>query len=146
MTKSASIELSFIAAFSGKIALQLPFFMSSVRAGFPSQADDYVEKSLDFNEYLVKHPAATFCVRASGDSMINAGIFPGDVLVVDRALTPKNNSIVIAVVDGDFTVKRMQKSGGDIYLISENPAYEPINVTGRNFEVWGIVTHVLHKT
>lgn len=144
--KSVAEELTFIAAFSGKISLRLPVFISRIKAGFPSQADDYIEKSLDFNEYLVKHPAATFCVRVSGDSMINAGIFPGDVLVVDRALTPGNNSIIVAVLDGDFTVKRMHKIRGEVYLVSENPSYDPINVTGRSFEIWGVVTHVLHKT
>lgn len=122
-----------------------PFFTESVKAGFPSQADDYIEKQLDFNEYLVRHPAATFCVKVSGDSMINAGIFPDDILVVDRALNAVNNSIVIAVVNAEFTVKRIQFHCGKISLLPENPAYKPMHIDDENFEVWGVVTYVIHK-
>ena len=122
-----------------------PFFTGRVRAGFPSQADDYIEKQLDFNEYLVRHPAATFCVKVSGDSMINAGIFPEDILVVDRALNAVNNSIVIAVVNGEFTVKRIQFHHDKISLLPENPAYNPIHIDNENFEIWGVVTYVIHR-
>ena len=134
-----------IFTFRHKSHEHFPFFTGSVKAGFPSQADDYIEKPLDFNEYLVRHPAATFCVKVSGDSMINAGIFPNDILVVDRALNAVNNSIVIAVVNAEFTVKRIQFNNGKISLLPENPAYNPIYIDNENFEVWGVVTYVIHK-
>jgi DNA polymerase V len=134
-----------IFCFSHQSHEHFPFFIESVKAGFPSQADDYIEKQLDFNEYLVRHPSATFCVKVSGDSMINAGIFPGDILVVDRALNAVNNSIVIAVVNAEFTVKRIRFDHGKISLLPENPAYSPIHIDNENFEIWGVVTYVIHK-
>jgi DNA polymerase V len=134
-----------ILRFRNQLNEHFPFFTERVKAGFPSQADDYIEKQLDFNEYLVHHPAATFCVKVSGDSMINAGISPGDILVVDRALSAVNNSIVIAVVNGEFTVKRIQFNHGKISLIPENPSYNPIYINDENFEIWGVVTYVIHK-
>lgn len=120
-------------------------YIESVHAGFPSPADDYIEQQLDFNDYLVKHPAATFCVKVTGDSMTGAGIYPGDILVVDRSLTAKNNSIVIAVISGDFTVKRIQFRSNGVYLMPENPSYNSICVNGESFEVWGVVTYVIHQ-
>ncbi len=122
-----------------------PLIQSRVSAGFPSPADDYTEGPLDLNEHLIKHPAATFYLRVSGDSMRDAGIHPGDLLIVDRALTPANGSVVIAVVDGEITVKRLQKSGNRPYLTPDNPAYSPIWIDeGMTLEVWGVVTHVIH--
>lgn len=88
-------------------AICCPLFMSSVEAGFPSPAEDYIEGRLDLNKHLIKHPAATFFVRVSGNSMINAGIYPGDILIVDRSLEAADKKIVIAVVDGELTVKRL---------------------------------------
>lgn len=123
-----------------------PVFLSRVSAGFPSPADDYTEGPLDLNEHLIKHPAATFFVRVSGDSMRDAGIFPGDLLVVDRALEPANGKVVVAIVDGELTVKRLKKCGNRPYLSPENPAYQPIWIDeGQAFEVWGVVTHVIHQ-
>ncbi len=123
----------------------LPLFLARVSAGFPSPADDYLEGKLDLNEHLIKHPAATFFVRAAGDSMIGAGIHSGDILVVDRALDPGANSVVIAVIDGDLTVKRIQRTGGKLFLAAENPRYRPIEIReGMDFEVWGVVTSVIH--
>jgi len=122
-----------------------PLFMAPVYAGFPSPADDYIEGKLDLNDYLVKHPAATFFVRAAGDSMIDAGIHPGDILIVDRALEPCNNNVVIAAVDGELTVKRIRKSGDKLFLMAENMYYKPIEVTEEmNAEIWGVVTNVIH--
>jgi DNA polymerase V len=123
-----------------------PLFLARVSAGFPSPADDYLEDHLDLNHYLIKHPAATFFVRATGDSMLDAGIHPGDVLVVDRSLDPGNNSVVIAVINGEMTVKRVMKSGGKLFLVPANPRYRPMEIKeGMDFEVWGVVTSVIHK-
>ena len=103
-------------------------FMAPVSAGFPSPADDYIEDKLDLNEYLVKHPAATFFVKVTGDSMIGAGIHPGDILIVDRSLTPVDKSVVIAVVDGELTVKRIRLGNGRVALVPENKAYDSLDI------------------
>ena len=125
---------------------KLPLYLSKIYAGFPSPADDYLDRRLDLNEFLIKHPAATFFVRVEGDSMVDAGIYSGDILIVDRSLEPKNNKIIVAVVNGEFTVKRFRKTKGKIYLLSENPDFNPIEVTDEtDFEVWGVVIHVIHS-
>jgi len=127
--------------------VKLPLFISKVPAGFPSPAEDYIEKYLDLNELLIKHPSATFFVKVSGNSMINAGIHDGDILVVDRALEPKNNDIVIAVIDGELTVKRLIIKNKKIYLYPENSNYKPIEVGSEEREliIWGVATYVIHK-
>lgn len=101
----------------------LPFFVNTIPAGFPSPADDYIEQDLDLNELVVQHPAATFYVRVQGDSMQNAGIFSGDILVVDRSLNAENKNIVVAILDGEFTVKRLIYRTDGIYLFAENQTY-----------------------
>lgn len=120
-------------------------FIVTVPAGFPSPAEDYAERPLDLNRYLIHHPAATFFVRVKGDSMIGAGIFCGDLLIVDRALMPAPGNVVIAVVNGDLTVKRFHQEAGQILLMPENQNYAPI-VIGRNtdFSIWGVVTRAIH--
>lgn len=124
----------------------LPLFSNSVSAGFPSPADDHLEANLDLNQHLIKHPAATFFVRVSGDSMIGAGIHDADVLVVDRSLTCRDGSIVIAVVDGELTVKRYFTKNTGCILVAENPKYPDIVVTQEmDFRIWGVVTTVIHK-
>ena len=124
----------------------LPLYLSRIKAGFPSPAEDYVDKKLDLNEHLIKHPASTFFVKVKGDSMVGAGINSGDILIVDRSLEPKDKRIVVAVVNGDFTVKRITKRGDKLSLISENPKYSPIEIKdGMDFEVWGVVVHVIHS-
>lgn len=129
-----------------KSSRQFPLYATRVAAGFPSPADDYIEAKLDLNQYLVKHPAATFFVRVEGDSMIGAGIFPDDILVVDRALTPSDGKIVIAVVNGELTVKRLKKDTKCILLVAENERYRPIQVTEETqFSIWGVVTNVIHS-
>ena len=126
--------------------LDIPFYQSNVPAGFPSPAEDFMDLDLNLQAYLVQHPSATFCVRVTGDSMQNAGIFSGDVMVVDRALEPKNNTIVLAVLDGEFTVKRIQKKGNQLFLKPENQTFKPIEITEEmDFKVWGVVTHIIHK-
>ena len=119
---------------------RIPLFLSTVKAGFPSPAEDYIEHTLDFNELLVRRPAATFCLRVSGDSMTGAGIFHGDILVVDRSVRPANGQIVIAALDGELTVKRLDSSGPRPVLRAENAGYPPIEVKpGSSFEIWGTV-------
>ena len=125
----------------------LPIADSPVQAGFPSPADDYIEKRLDLNEMMIQHPAATFFVRVEGDSMMDAGIRSGDILVVDRSLEPVSGKIVVAVVNGDFTVKRLVQKGKKVYLCPENPQFPNFCVDPESdFEVWGVVTYVLHQT
>ena len=124
----------------------IPLFSHSVRAGFPSPADDYVAEALDLNEHLIAHREATFFLRAKGHSMTGAGIQDGDLLVVDRSLTPANRSVVIAVVDGEFTVKRLSKRGGKIRLLAENPDFAAIDFKdGQELQIWGVVTNVIHR-
>ena len=126
--------------------LDIPFYQSNVPAGFPSPAENFMDLDLNLQDYLVQNPSATFCVRVTGDSMQNAGILSGDVMVVDRSLEPKNNTIVLAVLDGEFTVKRIQKKGEELFLKPENKDFKPIKVTEEmNFQVWGVVTHIIHK-
>jgi DNA polymerase V len=122
-----------------------PLFLAPVAAGFPSPADDYLDSKLDLNQYLIKHEAATFFVRVTGDSMIGAGVHSGDLLIVDRALEPADNSVIIAVVNGELTLKRLSRQGGTLSLIPDNGNYQPIQITEHmDFEVWGVVTHVIH--
>ena len=122
-----------------------PLFLVPVSAGFPSPADDYLEGKLDLNHHLIKHAAATFFVKVKGDSMSEAGIHSGDLLIVDRALEPTDNSVVIAIVNGELTVKRLCKRGGTLLLMPGNGKYEPLPITtGTDFEIWGVVTHVIH--
>ena len=123
----------------------VPLFTQSVRAGFPSPAADYVEGGLDFNALLINDTATTFVVRAEGESMLGAGIFPGDFLVVDRSLVARKEDIVIAVLDGEFTVKRLKQKNGHFILAPENPAYPVIRVDeASELSIWGVVTYVLH--
>ena len=127
---------------------QIPvqFYDFGVSAGFPSPADDYKEKKLDLNDLLIRQPEATFFAKASGDSMIGAGIHDGDMLIVDRSITPSDGKIVIAVVNGELTVKRFKVSGRNEQLHSENPKYSPINLSeGDSISVWGVVTNVVHS-
>lgn len=115
-------------------------------AGFPSPADDYIDRGLDLNELLIKHPSATYFVRVEGDSMINAGISEGDILIVDRAVEPKNNSIVIAVLNNEFTVKRVRFLKNRIQLIPENDNYSIIEIDeNQDFEIWGTVINVIKR-
>ncbi|WP_131775989.1 LexA family protein [Legionella impletisoli] len=150
-TKSMRVPISRVEdvlAFldQGKESFALPLYGSSVRAGFPSPADDYIERKLDLNTHLIKHPAATFFVKAAGESMINAGIQSGDILVVDRSLEASHNKIVIAAVNGELTVKRLYRVAGKVQLVAENPDFEPIDITEeQDLVIWGVVTHVIHQ-
>jgi len=122
-----------------------PLFMVPVSAGFPSPAEDYIEGKLDLNEYLIKHPAATFFVKVTGNSMIDLGIHPGDTLIVDRSLEPVDKKVVIAIVNGELTVKRIRVAKDKVFLMSENRDCKPLRIEAETgFEVWGIVTNVIH--
>ena len=124
----------------------IPFMSSTISAGFPSPADDFIENRIDIFDRIVKHPSSTFLVRAKGNSMTNKGIQDGDILVVDKSLKPENNSIVIAYIDGEFTVKRFVKEKDRVILYPANDNYKPIKIDSENdFLVWGVVTYVLHE-
>ncbi|XBS22536.1 translesion error-prone DNA polymerase V autoproteolytic subunit [Methylomarinum sp. Ch1-1] len=124
----------------------MPLFTGKVAAGFPSPADDYVEKTLDLNELLIQKPAATFFVRAEGESMLGAGIHPNDILVVDRSIEPAVGKIVICALNGELTVKRLKSLGRNMVLAAENPDYADIVVDEEvDLVVWGVVTNVIHK-
>lgn len=117
------------------------FVEGTASCGFPSPADDYLERPLDFNELLIRNPAATFAVRLASDSMTGAGLFPGDIAIIDRSVAPAPGCIVLALLDGEFTIKRYRPRGGAIVLQADNPAFPDIEVTQeRAFEVWGVVT------
>ena len=122
----------------------LPLALAGVRAGFPSPADDYIEDELDLTKFLVKNKAATFLVRAAGDSMEGAGIRDGALLVVDRSAEAHDGSIVIAVVDGQLTVKRLRRVEGRAWLEAANPRYKAIEVSGDDM-VWGVVAHAVQS-
>ena len=139
-----SKEFSFYSV--GEKTIDVPFYQSNVPAGFPSPAENFMDLDLSLQDYLVQNPSATFCVRVTGDSMKNAGISSGDVMIIDRALEPKNNTIVLAVLDGEFTVKRIQKKADELFLKPENKDFKAIQITEEmNFQVWGVVTHIIHK-
>jgi len=140
------LKIAEIFALEKKSRLELPIFSTRISAGFPSPADDYIENKLDLNEFLIQHPSATFFVRVEGDSMTEAGINSGDLLVVDRALEAVNNSIVVAIINGEFTVKRISKTRGKIFLRPENPDFKALEITPEmDFKIWGRVSYVIHK-
>ena len=123
-----------------------PLFTCGVSAGFPSPADEHIDRKLDLNELLIQHPAATFFVRVAGDSMQEAGINHGDILVVDRSLEAASGKIVIAIVNGELTVKRFVQTATSCQLVAANPQYPPVAITtDTDFRVWGVVTSVIHQ-
>lgn len=125
----------------------LPAFLSAVQAGFPSPAEDYIENQLDLNDLVVKRPAATFYVRVEGESMSDANIHSGDILVVDRSAEASSGKIIVAVINGEFTVKRFILKDNGAYLMPENPKYPALKVDSvSDFQIWGVVTYVIHKT
>lgn len=127
-------------------AFKVPLFGSVVRAGFPSPADDYVADTLDLNEHLMPRREATFLLRAQGESMVGVGIHDGDILVVDRSLNATHGRVVIAAVDGQFTVKTLEKKRGRIRLMPANPEFPPIEIQSeQELQIWGVVTNVIHS-
>ena len=126
--------------------LALPLVEGGIVAGFPSPALDFVDASIDLNRHLIKHPSATFYGRVKGDSLKNAGITDGDLLVIDKSLEPTNGKIAVCYLDGEFTAKRIQIRKETVFLVPENEDYTPIRVDKDNdFMIWGIVTHVIKK-
>jgi DNA polymerase V len=122
----------------------VPLVGSTAPCGFPSPADDYLDRPLDFNELLIENPAATFAVRVTGESMIQAGIFPGDICVVNRARAAVHGCIVLALIDGEFTIKRYLLKAGIITLHPENKAFQDLVISeDRDFEVWGVITRAI---
>lgn len=139
-------SISIVYRSNCKMKLERPLIGSEIAAGFPSPAQDYIEETLDLNQHLISHPTATFFVKVEGYSMVNAGIYPGDILIVDRSLEPVHKKIVIAIVDGELTVKRLFREKGKWFLAAENPEYEPLEITGdMSFKIWGVVTYAIHK-
>ncbi len=125
---------------------KFPFFVESIHAGFPSPAEDFIDKKISLDELLVKHPAATYFVRATGDSMIDSAIFPNDILIVDKSLEPKSGDVVIAEVDGEFTVKIFRKTKDKIYLEASNSKKNSeFGIWNLEFNVWGVVVYVVHS-
>ena len=124
----------------------LTFYKEAVECGFPSPARDFTEGTIDLNEELIPRPNSTFIVRARGDSMIDSGIYPGDLLIVDRSLSPRNGSIIIAVLDGELSVKGLKLNNDQVTLSSSNPNYSDVIVSEEmDFTIWGVCTNVVHN-
>lgn len=126
-------------------AMELPLYETNIPAGFPSPAEEYLGDTMDLNQYLIKNSAASFFAKVEGESMIDAGIFAGDLVVVDRSITAKDNDIVIAAVNNEFTIKRLSTKNG-IRLIPANKDYKEIVMSGENeLVIWGVVTSLIRK-
>jgi len=125
--------------------INIPLLANSVSAGFPSPADDYTEENIDLNEHLLRNPFSTFFLRVKGDSMINSGIHDKDLIIVDKSLTPKPGNIVIAMIDGEFTVKRLLINNNQLYLKAENHNYPDFKFEEHNdIQIWGVVIYSIH--
>lgn len=143
MTATKPFEITLVNEI-GNNPILLCYTGNTVSAGFPSPAADYLEEEIDFNQYLKPRPNATFVVRVQGDSMKDAHIPDGSLLIVDKSLKPANNSIIIAVVDNEFTVKRLIKNSSGVHLMPANIKYKPIHITEEtDFRVWGVVTQII---
>lgn len=144
MSKALQI-LGCAAELSGRQP-RIPLYLSAVQAGWPSPADDYIDQQLNLHELAVRNPAATFFLRAAGDSMLGAGIHDGDLLIVDRSVDATHNRVVIAALDGELLVKRLIRRSNRAWLAPANPDYPEIEITAREYvHIWGVVTYVLHK-
>jgi DNA polymerase V len=129
-----------------KLFSEVSFLSEQARAGFPSPGEDYRARALNLNDLVVPHPASTFFMRISGDSMIGICLYPGDIIVVDRAITAVHKKIVVARLGTSLVLKRLHMQQGRIWLKSENPKYPPLHVTAHpDFEIWGVVTYALHR-
>ena len=140
--KTKTLELY---AYDTSTTLNMPYFENGVSAGFPSPAEEHTQSKIDLNNLLIENPSATYYVRVNGDSMLGAGILSGDLLIVDRSIEVTNNCIVVAHLDGEFTVKRIKKIKKKIFLQAENNNYKPIEITKEiDFELFGVVAHAIH--
>lgn len=143
---SSSLELVSASAAIHHDRPGLPLYLAPVEAGFPSPAEDYLDRRLDLHQHLVRNDAATFFLRAHGESMLGAGIHDGDLLIVDRSIDAAHRKVVIAALDGELTVKRLLRREGRVFLAPENPQFEPIDITESEFvHIWGVVTYAVHK-
>ena len=125
---------------------KIPFLKFTAHAGFPSPAEDFLEPGLNLNQYLIQNSAATFCVKVKGDSMVGSKITTGDILIVDRSLSPQNQNIILAILNCNFVVKKLLISNNDFYLLSDNKYANKIKINSEmEFYVWGVVTYVIHK-
>lgn len=141
--KQQHASIDFFAP-SSSTPMQLPLIQEGISAGFPSPANDFLDISIDLNREFIKHPSTTFYGRVRGDSMINAGLSDGDLLIIDKSLEPSNGKIAVCFIDGEFTVKRVKIEKNQLWLVAENQKYRPIEVTEDNeFMIWGIVTTVI---
>ena len=126
--------------------IEIALCLEKVQAGFPSPASDFIDKKLDLNSLVIKNEAATFFVKVDGTSMEDANIFKDDILVVDRSINPCNGKIIIAILNGEFLVKRLKIIKNKFYLFAENPKFNPIEISkDEDFEIWGVVTYIIHK-
>lgn len=125
---------------------KIPMYSSAVEAGYPSPGEDHIDEMIDMNSLLVRNPATTFCVRVTGLSMIDAGIYEGDVLLVDSSIQPSSGKIIVVAIDGMLTVKRLGQIDGRPYLLPENPDFDPIPITEESdVRVWGVATNILRS-
>lgn len=139
------VKLKFIKPLTN-FSAELPLAEARISAGFPSPADDYSEARLDLNKQLISNASATFYARVRGDSMTQAGIFDGDLLIIDKSKIPVNGSIVVCLIDGEFTVKRLRKIENEFCLMPENDNYQPIKIKPENdVTIWGVVTYTIKK-
>jgi DNA polymerase V len=139
-------SIESMGALEAGLNLERPLLGAEISAGFPSPAQDYIETNLDLNRQLILHEASTFFVKVAGDSMIEAGIYEGDILIVDRALPARDKKIVIAALEGELTVKQLHIEQGRWYLLPQNQAYQAIEIGEDNdFAIWGVVTYAIHK-
>ena len=148
MSASSENNNVIIDIFSADVSssLALPYADQGIQAGFPSPAQDYINESIDLNREIIKHPAATFFGRVDGESMIEEGIEPGDILVIDRSLEPADDDLTVCCIDGDFTLKRIRLERDRVWLIPSNESFDPILVTPENrFEIWGVVTYTIKQ-
>lgn len=146
MTEQKELKVKEVFSVSDEDGKEITIVYPKVSAGFPSPAEDFFQERLDLNSYLIKHPASTFFVKVEGDSMVDAGIYNNDLLIVDRSLTPKENSIVIAAVNGELTVKKLKRINGKLCLIPENKIYPSIELKDEtDLRIWGVVIYSIHK-
>ncbi len=148
MKKKSPVQKPVIEIFrpgQGK-ALELDLYTTKISAGFPSPAEDFLDRKLDLNEYLIRNPSATFLVRVNGNSMVNAGISDGDILIVDRSVEATDGKVVIGIINGEFIVKRILKKRKKLYLNPENEKFTTIEITeDMDFKTWGVVVYTIHK-
>lgn len=143
---TAKLEILGRASESDENREGLPLYLSPIPAGFPVNVSDDVASKVDLHKHLVHNPASTYFLRATGLSMIGAGIHDGDLLVVDRSLPAEHNRIVIAAVEGELTVKRLKRRKDGVFLVPENPDYPEIEITHCEYvHIWGVVAYVIHK-